>query len=565
MNGTVTSAAANWWNLLRNLVVGAFLLMLAAGTLLPVYSDEIGWRFQERAWIDGVDKGYSGLCGPGSLAVPPWFMMPVRWFSATMNQAFADPLFVRLEGVICAFAWAALLWTLIARLEADRRKRVGLQTLAFAFMGMGTLPFLMVMSRPEQPLLLALTLMILIMLSRPGGLAVTTLKTAGIVLLATVATSYNLKGIAYAPVALACLLGCGRGRETLTPRLAGAAILVAMMATAAVYWVSRFACPGDAVLAQKLGEENLASLLALHAGVQNLALQLLKGLNPLTYVGLVIPSNDPMSSWLPANLFPQTVPVASKLALYGTWGLAGLVALPRLLCFAWREKLRTLAEPRAVLALAILACVVVWGMSQVNRNVYEATHVLPLLVFFLVLCLTLPQSPPTSEPRWPELILKWLVPVVGVVAVLSQAALLAFTVSPLFKAAHTPGYLVNQEFSVSIADYGKVRADIAKAMEGAGIDARQQLHGLLIDDVTYLALQRHRLPFHRLGVLDTWNASITNPAQFLIDHDSDGVVASCGRLPREMEFAATSSGEVCAISREGLRQIATPPPSMWDD
>ena len=102
------------------LALGGLLLSVLAGMLVPVYPDEIGWRFQERAWIDGgLDIGLNDNCGPNTIARAPWFMMPVRWYSATANRIFADPLFIRLEGVACALAWIALFWVLAGRLEND--------------------------------------------------------------------------------------------------------------------------------------------------------------------------------------------------------------------------------------------------------------------------------------------------------------------------------------------------------------------------------------------------------------------------------------------------------------
>ena len=76
---------------LRAIVASVFVLAVLGALFLPVYSDEIGWRFQERAALDGVDRLFSDICGPNTLAVPPFFMMPVRYFSAYTNLLFADP------------------------------------------------------------------------------------------------------------------------------------------------------------------------------------------------------------------------------------------------------------------------------------------------------------------------------------------------------------------------------------------------------------------------------------------------------------------------------------------
>jgi hypothetical protein len=544
------------------IAIAGLLLTIAAGLLVPVYTDEIGWRFQERAGIDGVDKMYNDLCGVNTLAHPPWFMMPVRWFSALANQAFADPLFIRLEGLACALVWIALLWGLTARLENDATKRSQVRSLTFSLLGLGTLPFLLVMSRPEQPLILTLMLMIGLVFVRVPGLDSRILawfKATTIVVLAVVAVSFSMKGVVYAPVALCCLAVSAKGRETLVPRLAGASALIALMLGAAHYWVGRFQCLGDAKMAASIGRENIASVIAGHGQLRDVLLLLVSGLNPLNYVWLAAPENQPMSNWIPDNLFPEPVFYAIASVLTLLWVATFIVSLAFLVRFLRLERLRGLAEPRAILALAILACVLVWGASQVNRNPYEAAHVLPMLALFTVLCLTLP-APWTSWPmRW----LAGLVPLAVPGALLCEAALLGLTGGPLLAAARTPGYLADQRFSVSIAGFGRVRQDIDRAMAVAGIPAGQRLKRLLLDDVTYLALQRHLLPFHRLGVLEVWNGSIDNPAQYLASRGSDGVVASCANLPLQLEIAASRSGGICAISRAMLVQLAAPPPDIW--
>jgi hypothetical protein len=97
------------FHILRHGVVACLLLGLLGGLMLPLYTDEVGWRLQERAWIDGFDKLYSDQCGP-ALAVPPLFMWPVRWYSAFFNLHFAQPYWVRMAGVMYACLW---LWMLL--------------------------------------------------------------------------------------------------------------------------------------------------------------------------------------------------------------------------------------------------------------------------------------------------------------------------------------------------------------------------------------------------------------------------------------------------------------------
>jgi hypothetical protein len=532
------------------------------GILVPLYTDEIGWRFQERAWIDGVDRGYNDICGPNTFARPPWFMLPVRWFSATANQALADPLFVRIEGVLCVLAWAAMLWLLVSRLGDGLARRRRMQALVFSLLGLGTLPFLQVLSRPEQPLLLTFTLILLITLGFPrrSGASAAWLKGAAIVALTGIAVSYHLKGVAYAPIALVCLAVCAAGPRTLVPRVVLGAVLVAMVAAAASYWFGRFQCLGNAEAGAVLATESLAAILATHGSLNGILGTLVHGANPLNYVWLAGFGID-MSLWLPLGMFPDPVCRAVIVALGLLWGGALVLAGIRLLLFLARARLKALAEPRALLALTVLACVEVWGVSQIHRNLYEAGHILPMLAIFVALALSLPLADDARLTRAQT----WLTCVAVPVALLSEAAVLVFATGPLIAARQTPGYIPGQRMSVSTRSYDTVRRDIDLAMAKAGMPRDRQLQGLVLDDITYLALQRHLLPIHRLGVFEVWNFGIDNAAQDLVDRRSDGIVVSCENLTDEFETAASRAGGICAVSKAQIEQVAAPPTPIWDD
>lgn len=51
------------------LALGGLIISILSGVLLPVYTDETGWRFEERAAIDGgVDIMFNDVCGPNTIA-----------------------------------------------------------------------------------------------------------------------------------------------------------------------------------------------------------------------------------------------------------------------------------------------------------------------------------------------------------------------------------------------------------------------------------------------------------------------------------------------------------------
>jgi hypothetical protein len=537
---------------LPRLALGGLVISLLAGILVPLYTDEVLWRLHLRAAVDGgFDITYNDLCGPNTIARAPWLMMPVRWFSAMINQALSDPLFVRLTGVSCALLLTALLWRMIGQLEQDRTRRGLVRGLVFSLLGLGFLPFLLILSRPEQPIVLCFASMILVTLGAPiasprGTPAM--IRVFAIAALSAIAVSYHAKGVLYLPVALGCVWIVARDKHLLPVRLVGLAAVLAIAAVAVPYWAGRFQCPGDAILAAKLAGENALVRLVGKGQVDGLIGQVLGGANPLAYPLLTVPKPEPMASWMPPGLFPQPLSTAFTVVIAVVWLSALLLAAFKMVQFARISPRGALGEPRFLLALTILACVFVWGCAQVNRNDYEAEHVLPMLAVFVALAVTLPGVKDSVRLLVP--LLKLAAP--G--ALLGQIVVLALTLGPMWRIAREPGYIELQPNSLSIAGYGQIRRDIRAAMAEAGFPTDRRLRRVLVDDLTYLALQDSYMPLHRVGVLSDFNGSIQNPAAYLLSRGSDGIVVGCKYLP--LELSQAQSGQICAISRKMLEEVA---------
>jgi len=216
LSATVGERFARWRSptgpSLAKLSLTVLTILLCAGLLVPVYTDEIAWRFEKRSALDGVDRMLSDLCGPHTFARPPLFMEPVRWFSATANLWLDTPAFVRFEGVLCALGWVALVWHLAEVLEPQAERRGQLRALILSVVSLGMLPWLMVMSRPEQVLILVSTTCASLALAPLPPLRARRsawLRSSAIVLLSAVMLSYHLKGVLYAAVPFAgILLSC---------------------------------------------------------------------------------------------------------------------------------------------------------------------------------------------------------------------------------------------------------------------------------------------------------------------------------------------------------------------
>ena len=174
------------------------LFVLAVGVLVPIYTDEIGWRFQLSRYVqDGwLDHNISESCGPNTSIAPPWSMVPVRLFSSGITALGFGPLAVRLAGIAFAMLGVLLARFAIRRAATDLGARAGFEALFYALMGVGLLPFLLVWSRPEQPVWLMLAGATALALAPRVASAREPLATSlGIAALAAIAFAYHLKAL----------------------------------------------------------------------------------------------------------------------------------------------------------------------------------------------------------------------------------------------------------------------------------------------------------------------------------------------------------------------------------
>ncbi|BAT60009.1 hypothetical protein GJW-30_1_02544 [Variibacter gotjawalensis] len=538
-------------------LLGVSLVCLIAailfGWLLPVYTDEVGWRFLRRAAIDGADSLLNDSCGPTSFATPPWFIMPMRYFSAIANDVLAAPIFVRAAGVVCALVSIGLFWRLVQQLEAEPEQSRLTAALVFALLTAGVLPLVLVMSRPEQILVLTSALIVLTSLARFPQLnsaRAAWCKMLLIVALSIVAQSYHLKGVVYVLIALGSLLVSSRGKGTVLPRTLGALLLVASAAVSAVYWSGRFQCPNDPILFEMFASESIFVTFLQQNGFSAFVLQLLKGANPLNYVALAVPVEPPMSHWLPPNRVAPVLHTPLFLAICLIWAFATIIAIAFLIAFVVRRGLLAFGDTRVVIAVSVAAVIAAWGASQLNRNVYEAAHVLPMLAIFIVICWSLRTTDRISVYA------RGLTFIAVPIAIVTQAFVMWAYAVPLARANTTPGYAAGQPYSVSIAGRREIELNISEAMAASGMPKGRRLNRLVIDDLTYLVLQDSYRPLHFTGIFGPWEGTIKDPIAYLIDRDSDGIVVGCRYLPPRLREAAAKSGPICAISREGMTRLA---------
>jgi len=137
--------------------------------------------------------------------------------------------------------------------------------------------------------------------------------------------------------------------------------------------------------------------------------------------------------------------------------------------------------------------------------------------------------------------------VMGVLAIASPIAVTSTYGPSLVRAAGERGYLEKQPFSLSIFGYASVRPEILATARLCGIDDPAKANALLIDDLTYFAVMKSRLPQHRLGVLGMWHGKIDDPIAYLKSRGSDGAILGCHILPGDLRARAKRRGAFCCL------------------
>jgi len=306
--------------------------------------------------------------------------------------------------------------------------------------------------------------------------------------------------------------------------------------------VGRFRCPGDAVLASDLAKLNMASAMVGPGHWQDKAVKALQGANPNNYVALALAQPHPMSSWLPANRVTLNEAMARYFPVMMPWNAAlllGLFCLFRALADRWREKRIDL---NVAVPLVISGLVLLWGVTQLAKNVYEASLVLPALALFAVFSIV--------ATRWNETSALWLRRVVSVIVLVSLFGQVdvAFRYGPSFlRVAEHPGYIEDQPFSASAFGYSSIRDNIRQTARQCHIGSNGRARHPLLDDVTYFAMSDGWQPFHRLGVLSEWNGSIHDPIAYLHAKRSEGAIIGCRYLTDAQRKHAIQNGAFCCI------------------
>lgn len=545
--------------ILSRIALFAVLATMAFGILVPIYVDEVAWRYQNSRMLfdGGVDRVAGASCGEVTTLVAPFFMQPVRYASALIGAAFENPLWIRLFGIAVAMLWVGMVWRWIARLTADRAERDTLRTVAMSLLGLGWLPLLMIWSRPEQLELMCL-MAAMLLATMPSRLS-QLWRSVLIVVLGAMALSYSPKGIVYMPAFAAAIAVTNLNERNWRVALPTLGVLVAFGVSALHYWSTRLTCPGNAALQAWAKELNAAEHIFGPGGQidPKALLNLIGGALPNHYLELAAVGKHAMSDWMPVLPWPGVTVILWGTIMGTAWflmiALSAIALVSRLIDCA---RNRTLPSPALLMAMALALCAALWGMTQLARGAYEAALTVPIAV--LVITVALSQAPPGNIARR---MAATLTPLVFFIAIGSQIALVAAYARPLMATVQHPGYIPNQRFSIVPFGYAERRAAVLATARLCNIPSPDKARGVLLDELSYFPYLKSYRPYFRVGVLENWGHDIPGATAFLEQSHGDGAIMACSKMPAEWRARARANGDICCVPKFGSETAAPPPAS----
>ena len=533
-----------------------FLITLWMTFYSPVNADEIFWKLMI-ARLEGDDGKLIYLfaqCREGQWIDAPLTWYPAMWINAWFYEDASQPWALRVHGWVI-FLVLLVLWAWLLR----QRSGLGLPD-AFlavsAFLSVGVMPFLMVFERPEQPLLLLLTLVLLTTLIQHRASAVPSFTSARIVapvgwgrgllvvlgfaLVATLMSGTHPKGMFLFPVLL--VLAWRHLRSWPLVMILAAVLGWTAFDTQQV-WQLRTSCPefpGLMKLLQNLTlrpgtllsdprsfiESGWANMMAFGAYVNSLEFR-------QSYI----------SSWLPAASTDWSISEPMVLLANALLWLPLLVAVLVIAANCWsNRRIRTWADALLWLSLALALGAIV--VLQTAKNFYEASMVWPLILLLVIFSFGRPLARPAG-------------------------ARARIFLSILMVAALVSGVVRFDRFGDITQDWRELRSeqqalgklrnealrDFARAQCAIGDDAKR----LVLDNDTYQSFWEHEQPIF-LDYASGWWGAEADIQKTLRDRQVGGLIAKCERVPEVLRpfmvqdsDGSGASGGFCCIAAEQLR------------
>lgn len=532
------------------LVVLSLLALLGVGLFVPLYSDEVATKFVQARYLaeGGQMITLFPQCGAG-LARPT----PLSWHPAALlfdlMYGHLTPLGLRIAGAALALAWLGVLAAWLS--QAVSGARLLAWAAAAATLGLGVLPLTLVLTRPEQWLLLLLAGFLLLPAIaarwlRAGPRWAGPAMCGAFLLMASVFGYSHPKALFFVPVMLASAwYTFGRAHRSML----GLAVAFVMFSGYQGYQFASGAtrCEAAPQLQRTLRAQATELSLAVRAPGEFLREMLTNVVNAPRRISEHARFEAVyQSGWLPAadaapsGALVQRLNVAITVVLYAVCGLA-LLLPPLALGLAGAAVAR---GPPAWLLVALWAGQVGHLALLREWNFYTGVLVVGVAVMLVAGC----ASRLRELPGVPVLA-RGLLAVLMLLS-LASTAQLAYSVAPrlLALAQATDEYLPRQPYSVNAFAFPAVRERLRALAGRCGIEA-DGARRLVVDDFSYFAFTGLSQPVHLAYLYPgNWGSDVAGRSRGLLrDLGTRAIIGQCSLLSWEFRSEAVRDGNLCCV------------------
>lgn len=514
----------------------SFLVTLWMVFYSPVYADELFWKLM----IARLETDHGKLvylfaqCSEGQ-----WIDAPLTWYPAMSINSWlyedaSHPWHLRIHGwlffLVLLASWMCLL-----------KHRTGLGMIdsflaVSAFLSVGVLPFLMVYARPEQSILLLITLTLLVTLfqapAKRLSLPIGLLVALSFALVAMLLAATHPKGMFLFPV----LLVLAWRQLKSWPMLAMLLLLLGWTAyDTSQVWQLRTTCPEFPGLMTVLRGLTLQPGVLLSNPLSFIQQGWSNVMDFGTYVSSLDFQDQYVADWLPAAKGSVISTQARSIANTSLW--IPLVVAMSVMVFNWVFDRRPRGRVDLLLWFSILLSLASIVVLQTQKNFYEVSIVWPLVLLLAIFSF----GRPVSESRRGGVRI--------IIAVLMAVALLSGILREERFSEFVQGWREARLQQVTMDDHrNEVLRDFAQTQ--CGIEGSAQR--LVLDKNTYQAFWEHEQPVF-LDYAAGWWAAESNVRETFRKRRVQGLVALCESIPEPDRSRAMAFDGYCCLSADALR------------
>jgi hypothetical protein len=536
------------------LVILIFFLILLVGVIVPIYADEVALRMmklgffsQDQRMLTLLPQCHSNLGYP----------IPWSWFPAAIGTAllFGDmhPMGIRMLGISIALVWLSLLVFLLVSLVSGRQRQISWLSAALATLGVGVLPLFLVFSRPEQWLLLFLTLFIIFpFISKIIGWVPSNFGYTGLLVIYCLLVSLTFfahpKALFFLPLLGVSAYYSFFAKSRFVFLVAIAFLLWTGFQTIEVFH-NIFACPDAPVFAATFLKSQTQDFTMFFQNPLATLRELLTNLvlAPKLLLKHYLFQSDYQSNWLPSlpttniGKFAKLVNLAISTELMLVIWAGLLLPLVTLVIAIKQRASGAMFMLLAALWIGFAGHLAIYKVWNFNTG----SFVVCLSVLLIVLS--------AVQVQWTKracLVGRWLC-TASYLIFLASASVLALQVVPgLFQAIGSANIgLKNQPLSVPTFGFSEQRDKIRKFADKCALSGNGARR-LVVDDLTYFAFDNLKEPLHLVYFYElAYGVDIKGEptTRMLEGLGAEGIVAQCTFMPSLLMKQARKDGNLCCI------------------